>query len=172
MGNSARFSPAALTRPIHFETAVRSRPEGWYSAGMDQLRQIIFFDGQCVVCDRGMTWILARDVHRRFLFAPLQGETAHALLTPHFDETELPDSLILLEEDGARSRVLLRSAALIAIVRQLPGWLPKCLALGSWLPTSLRDLLYDAFAARRTAWFGRMDACRMPTPAEAACFLP
>jgi len=40
------------------------------------------------------------------------------------------------------------------------------------VPRLLRDALYDFVARHRFRWFGRLDACRIPTPAERARFLP
>ena len=46
------------------------------------------------------------------------------------------------------------------------------LAWLSFLPRPLTDLGYDLFARHRLRVFGRLDACRVPTAAERARFLP
>ena len=127
---------------------------------------IIYFDGLCNLCDGFVRFVLARDRHARYRFAPLQGETARARLGERFTSAD-PQTIVL--EEPRRFRV--RSDAAIAIVTGLGGvW--RLLAVGRLIPRRLRDALYDAVARRRFQWYGRRDACRIPTPAEAARFLP
>ena len=37
---------------------------------------IVFYDGDCGLCDRFVRWMLRRDRGHHYRFAPLQGETA------------------------------------------------------------------------------------------------
>ncbi len=54
---------------------------------------IVFFDGECALCDGFVTWIYTRDKKGLFKFAPLQGETAKDLLA--LGSEEMLDSVIL-----------------------------------------------------------------------------
>lgn len=49
---------------------------------------LVFYDGECGLCDRVVQTLLKVDTHERFVFAPLQGKTAEKLLQ------DLPLSLI------------------------------------------------------------------------------
>jgi predicted DCC family thiol-disulfide oxidoreductase YuxK len=40
------------------------------------------------------------------------------------------------------------------------------------IPRRLRDVLYDYIARKRFDWYGRRDACRVPTAAEQERFCP
>jgi predicted DCC family thiol-disulfide oxidoreductase YuxK len=72
-------------------------------------------------------------------------------------------------DDGVGLRF--RSDAALAILAGLGGaW-----RAAAWLrviPRPLRDLVYRFVARYRHRWFGRREACRVPTPAERSRFLP
>ena len=127
---------------------------------------LIYFDGLCGLCDRFVSLVLRHDHRQRFRFAPLQGETARVRLA-HLDHPERSPTVIL--DDGVRLRF--RSDAALAILAELGGaW-----RAAAWLriiPRPLRDLVYRFVARYRHRWFGRLESCRVPTPAERSRFLP
>jgi predicted DCC family thiol-disulfide oxidoreductase YuxK len=125
---------------------------------------ILFFDGLCPLCDGAVRWLLRADRHGRLRFAPLQGATATQRLPPR---SSLPDALVLWTPAGIR----VRSDAVLGAL-EATGGLRVAYRLLRLLPRPLRDWLYDAVARRRTRWFGRWDACRVPTAAERQRFLP
>jgi predicted DCC family thiol-disulfide oxidoreductase YuxK len=63
-----------------------------------------------------------------------------------------------------------RSSAALRIARLLDGPWPLFYPL-ILVPKVLRDWAYRQFAARRYRWFGKLDACRVPTPELRARFL-
>ena len=127
---------------------------------------IVYFDGLCNLCDGFVRFVLARDRRGRFRFASLQGETARRRLENRFTGEAL--ATVVLEEPR---RFRIRSDAALAILTGLGGpWrLAGALRI---LPRPLRDAMYDYVARKRFAWYGRRDTCRIPTPEEAARFLP
>jgi len=61
----------------------------------DGSHPIVLFDGVCNFCDASITWIIRRDKHARFRFAPLQSPTGERLQREHgLDPTAL-DSILL-----------------------------------------------------------------------------
>lgn len=60
-------------------------------------------------------------------------------------------------------RVFLRSRAALEICRDLSGLYPL-LYIFIIVPGPLRDVIYNYIARHRYRWFGKMDACWMPTP--------
>ncbi len=134
-------------------------------------RPVILFDGICAVCDAGMTFLL--DVAPgAFQYAPLQGETAAAIRARHVEAwPEDLDSIVWVEVSDGVEVVRFHSDAILAIARRLP-WPWRAVAWLRWVPRPLRDAGYRAFAAVRYRVFGTKDACRIPTEAEAASFLP
>lgn len=135
-------------------------------ADLDPERHPIFFyDGECGLCDRSVSFLLARDVDARLRFAPLQGETAAALLPP--ERVRDLDTMVLLDGDG---RHLQSSATLRGLAHLGGAW--KLARLALWVPPFLRNALYAFIARHRIAWFGGAEACRLPSRRERSQFLP
>lgn len=129
--------------------------------------RLVFFDGHCALCDRAVTWIMRRDRHRRFRFAPLASQAAQRWLSDTLPAGAfLPDSLVYLR----MGRMLVRSNAVIQVAIDL-GWPWRIAALGLVFPRPLRDAAYDLLARYRHRWFGRRTACRVPSPQERDLFL-
>lgn len=127
---------------------------------------VLLYDGVCGLCDSSVQFILRHDRKRSMRFATLQGETGQAAFA-RFPELRGVDSVILLRPDGAS----VRSTAVLEVARYLGGvW--RLLAAPGWLlPRALRDRVYDLVARHRYRVFGKLDACRLPTPDERARFL-
>ena len=127
---------------------------------------IVYFDGWCNLCNGFVRFLLARDRRRHYRFATLQGETARLRLGERFTTAD-PQTVVL--EEPKRFRV--RSDAVLAILSGLGGgW--RLAGLLRIIPRPLRDALYDFIARKRFAWYGRREACRVPTPEERERLLP
>lgn len=120
---------------------------------------VVLFDGVCNLCNGSVRFIIARDSHARFRFAPLDSEAARRLLMECDYSSPLPDSVALIE----RGVVYTRSSAALRIARRLRFPWPLFYAL-TLVPRPLRDAAYDLIANHRYAWFGKRNACMMPTP--------
>jgi predicted DCC family thiol-disulfide oxidoreductase YuxK len=128
---------------------------------------VILFDGLCNLCTGSVRFVLERDRAAAFDFASLQSEAARGVLAKAGrDAKGLPDSVVLVDEEG----VHLRSEAALRIAGRLRQPWPL-LAVFRILPRALRDAAYDFVARRRYRWFGKRDACLVPTPALRARFL-
>lgn len=127
---------------------------------------IIFFDGVCAMCNRFVSLIARADRRSVFRFAPLQGETARALLGPRPSDPA-QWSMLYLDERGLHDQ----SDASLQVYRRLGGWFWP-LSLLRFVPRFLRDPVYRIVARNRYRWFGRRDACRVPSAAERGRFLP
>jgi predicted DCC family thiol-disulfide oxidoreductase YuxK len=126
---------------------------------------IVFFDGVCGLCNRAVDFLLTHDRHARLRFAPLQGETARVRLP----ETDLQSLSSLVIVDG--DLILRKSDGFLYALSSLGGrWRALAFVL-RLIPRFLRDFVYDTVAANRYAWFGKRDACRLPTPSERSRFL-
>jgi len=118
----------------------------------------ILFDGVCNLCNGFVQFVIARDPAAQFRFGALITPAAQDLLRAA-GVTNAPDSIVLLEHDG----VYFQSDAALRIARRLT--FPWPLAYGLVVvPRFVRDWVYDIIAARRYKWFGRRDACMVPTP--------
>src|SRR6266851_5695246 len=113
--------------------------------------ECIFYDGYCALCHGIVRFVLKRDQSRQpFCFAPLQGNLAQRTL-PEQTRANLPDSVAVLDTD---KNVLVRSDAVIYILKRLGGVWFVAAVLFRLLPRGLRDLAYKAVAATRKRIFG------------------
>ena len=121
-------------------------------------RPVVLFDGPCNLCNGAVQFIIRRDPSKRFRFASLQSAAASQLIARDGPIQPLPDSLVLLDDEGLH----LRSTAVLRIARHLSfPW--RLTALFLFVPRPLRDWAYDLVARRRYRWFGRQDVCLAPT---------
>ena len=120
---------------------------------------LILFDGVCNLCSSAVRFVIARDPHGRFRFASLQSDAAALRLQPFAGVTASLDTIVLIEGD----RLFTRSAAALRIARRLTFPWPLTYLLIA-VPPPVRDWAYDFVASRRYRWFGRTDACLLPTP--------
>lgn len=123
------------------------------------IQSLVLFDGLCNLCSASVQWIIARDPKALHRFASLQSDPARRALQQAGASATLPDSIILIDAQGIHTK----STAALRIARRL-GFPWSLAALALVLPRFLRDPLYDIIAARRYRWFGKRDACTIPTP--------
>ncbi|AEF89400.1 hypothetical protein DR66_5710 [Delftia acidovorans] len=127
---------------------------------------IVVFDGQCLLCNGWVQFLLRHDRRGRFRFASIQGEAGGRMLADAGLRVEGLQTLLLV--DGDRSWQ--HTDAILRVLHGL-GW-PWRLAWAAWLiPRPLRDGLYRWLARNRYRWFGRSAQCMVPDPQVAARFL-
>lgn len=95
-------------------------------------QHLVFYDGECGLCDRSVQFILEKDRDELFCFAPLKGETAAKFLKNNFNDV---DSLILVESYKTDPKVFIEGDAVFNICSKLPfpyyiisklGFFPGC----------------------------------------------
>lgn len=123
-------------------------------------RQIIVFDGECLLCSAGARFVLSQDRRGRFLLATMQGEAGRALMEGFGIDPDDPATMILVSGDTAQRD----SDAVLAVLMALGGpW--RLAALARRVPRGLRDGLYRWIARNRYRLVGRRRTCWMPPPA-------
>lgn len=126
---------------------------------------VVFFDGYCGLCDRFVSFLLAKDVGRKLRFAPLQGKTAEAAL----DQSAREDlSTVVVMHRGKK---LVRSEAALVALGELGGFWALLAGAGLVFPRFLRDAVYRLVATNRYRIFPKRATCRLPSPAERSAFL-
>jgi predicted DCC family thiol-disulfide oxidoreductase YuxK len=118
---------------------------------------VILFDGICVLCSRWYRFVTKRDADRRFRFVPIQSAEGRVLAARWRIDADNPDTFALITGDAAHAR----TDALLRVLSMLPGW--RWTALLRAVPERWRDALYDLIARNRYRWFGRLDACLLPS---------
>jgi predicted DCC family thiol-disulfide oxidoreductase YuxK len=126
---------------------------------------ILLFDGVCNLCNGAVQFMIRRDKSGYFHYASLQGQSGSRLLAKH-GMPAYTGSIVLIE-DGA---VYTKSDAALRISKRLGAAWPL-LGIFKLVPRKLRDLAYDFIAANRYRWFGKRDACMLPTPEHRSRFL-
>jgi predicted DCC family thiol-disulfide oxidoreductase YuxK len=129
-------------------------------------RATVLFDAVCNLCNGSVLFVIDRDPSRHFRFAALQSEAGARLLREHAHGGADLSSVVLVE-DG---RLYTRSTAALRIARRL-AWPWRLLSALIVVPRPLRDAVYDLVARNRYRWFGRGEACRIPTPELRGRFL-
>ena len=133
---------------------------------------IVFFDGVCNLCNASVDFVIKNDPHRRFRYAPLQGETAKTLLPEGIgkssDNQESDWSMVLLDENGCH----VRSRAALMVGKHLRGPFSIMARVGLLVPKFIGDFFYRWIAAYRYKIFGKKESCRLPTAEEKGLFLP
>jgi predicted DCC family thiol-disulfide oxidoreductase YuxK len=128
-------------------------------------KPVVFFDGVCNLCNTFVDFIVRHDPKCQFLFAPLQGPTAEAMLDK---QTVASMSSVVL---AVGSRRWARFRAVRQILWRLRQPWPLVAGFLWIVPPAVGDLAYGLVAKRRYRLFGRRQTCRVPTAEERQRFL-
>ena len=131
-----------------------------------QSHKIILFDGVCNLCNSSVQFVIKRDVKDQFRYAAMQEPAGQALIKQYDIDTAKVDSIILIDNQKA----YLKSTAALRIAKYLKG--PVSLLYGfTIVPVFIRNWVYDFIAKNRYKWYGKKDACMIPTPELKSKFL-
>jgi predicted DCC family thiol-disulfide oxidoreductase YuxK len=127
---------------------------------------VLLFDGVCNLCNSSVQFIIERDPDARFRFASLQSEEGQVVLSRFENRPSDLSSVVLIQDD----QLYARSEAALLVARQLGGgW--SLLYAFIVVPRPIRDAVYDWIARNRYRWFGKKDACMIPSPDLQSRFL-
>lgn len=122
---------------------------------------LILYDGTCGLCHGIVRYLVKHDKEKKFLFAPLQGETAKKFSLPN------TDSIILLKNYKSDPIFFIKGKASCEILAILHPWL-KFLR---YLPKMVVNPPYSFVAAIRYKVFPRQ-VCLVPAKLDRSRFLP
>tara|TARA_B100000745_G_C20054548_1_gene359700 strand:+ start:125 stop:556 length:432 start_codon:yes stop_codon:yes gene_type:complete len=135
--------------------------------GLPKNKQLILFDGVCNLCNSSVNYVIKHDKHDVFMFAPLQGEAGNYIIEKYNLDTSKTDSILLYSE---KKGLKVKSSAALTIASKL-GFPRNLLCIFYIIPTFIRNWVYDYIAKNRYNWYGKKDACMVPTPKLQAKFL-
>ncbi len=126
---------------------------------------VVLFDGVCNLCSSTVQFIVKHDKKKQFRFASLQSPFGQEVMK-HFglNTTEL-NSFILLENN----KIYTRSSGALRVAKKLDGlygWLYAFIIV----PPFIRNGVYNYIAKHRYKWYGKKDACWVPTPVLRSLF--
>lgn len=123
-------------------------------------KQLILFDGVCNLCNSWVQYIIKHDKNDLFQFTPIQSEIGQELTKKYNIDTLKTDSIILYSE---KQGIHYKSTAALLIARQL-GFPINIMIVFLIVPPFIRDWVYNYIAKNRYAWYGKREACMVPSP--------
>ncbi len=130
-------------------------------------KKLVLFDGVCNLCNGAIQFMINHDKEDAFRYAALQSDIGKKLIAERNIDTEKVDSILLIEPGVAYYD---KSDAALQIGKHLKGYrtISGILYL---IPSGLRNIVYDFIARNRYKWYGKKEACMIPTPELKAKFL-
>ncbi len=133
---------------------------------------VLFFDGECGLCERLVRWLVVSDRGQRLRFAPLQSVVAQRYLRARGLPTEDFDSLVFVPDwNDQTATPLFRTDGALAASRLGGGRLGRALSGLQVLPRSWRDAGYKLIARWRYRIFGEAKPGGLARPEWAGRFL-
>jgi predicted DCC family thiol-disulfide oxidoreductase YuxK len=105
------------------------------------MKSIVFYDGDCGLCQRSISLLASLDTKAVLGFAPLNGPTYKTF----FKDTEANMQTVLFYHNGV---VFERSDAVIEAIACLGGW-KKSVVLLKIIPRFIRDAFYKFISNHR-----------------------
>ena len=121
-------------------------------------KNIIFYDGYCVVCSRFIRFLIKIDKRKIYSFANIPSKISDKILRNKMDGDQIGRFIVLYSGD----KIYKKSDAVIQIFTGFGG-LFKIFNLLKIFPSTLRDLFYDLFANYRYRLFGKYEKCDVPS---------
>ena len=133
-------------------------------------KAILFFDGECGLCNGVVRFLIKLDKNRHLYFAPLQGVTAQAVLPLKYRQT-ISTIVYHLSTTTKQQKLLVRSDAALQALIDIGRTSYFAARLLRLFPLRFRDWCYDYIANRRKHFF-KQNSCKLPTKEEHARILP
>src|SRR5215470_8834593 len=130
----------------------------------DDSHALFVFDGVCVLCSGGASWVMRFDRRAKVNFTPMQGSLGQALYR-HYGVD--PNETYMLVAHG---RAFTASRGYLELCVIMGGFW-HLLRVGALIPEGWRDALYVTTARNRYRWFGRAEYCALLTPEQRARLL-
>jgi predicted DCC family thiol-disulfide oxidoreductase YuxK len=141
---------------------------------MSDRSALLLYDGSCGFCARSVQFVLRHESRRRTLrFAALDSAIGLEVRARH-PAIEGVDSVVWVEPSdasGGSERVLVRSAAVLRVLRYLGGVWRGLAGLATIVPRSFADWVYDFIARHRHQLTRGGPACLIPTPDQRSRFI-
>lgn len=134
------------------------------------MKHLVFYDGECGFCDATVQVILGADSKRRFVFAPLQGETASKYLINQPNLLNI-NTVVLIENYETPDKVIYSHGKAVFRICWLLGGAWRLIGWISFLPSILYNWAYRLVAKSRHLLSSK-DSCPLPDSREKDRFLP
>lgn len=113
-------------------------------------KAILFIDGQCLLCNTFVKFILKNDRKDQFVFT-------------HLQKNQTPDTpylnTVVLEYQGIK---YYKSDVSVEVFKMMGGWWKILSVLINLFPKYVRDFWYDLIAKYRYKIWGKSESCILP----------
>lgn len=116
---------------------------------------ILLIDGDCLLCNNSVNYLLQREKEPKLSFATLKSETGKALIE-YFEIPENVDSMVLVKNYS----VHIKSCAALRLTLYMKGLWPAMIVFVV-IPPFLRNIVYDFIAKRRYSKYGKTSNCAL-----------
>jgi len=123
---------------------------------LKEVKNILFYDGDCALCNHCVQYIIEHERGEELLFSSLQSNFAKQQLAKYKYDFHRPSTMVLLKEDKA----YFRSGAALTLQKFLKApynWLYVFILV----PPFIRNGVYDIVARNRKKWF-KKEYCFVP----------
>ncbi|WP_415328790.1 thiol-disulfide oxidoreductase DCC family protein [Chryseobacterium sp. MMS23-Vi53] len=131
-----------------------------------QEKHIVFFDGDCGVCNFWVQWILERDKKDQFMFASLQSDFGQKFLSERGLETNVFNTMYLWKP---HQYYLIKSQAVLKIANILGGIYKVGSLFGKLMFPAVSNKVYDLISRNRMKLANQK--CYLPTPHQRKKFI-
>lgn len=127
---------------------------------------ILLFDGVCNFCNHTVQFVIKRDKKGIVHFASLQSAFGQAQLRKANLSTDDLKTLIFIEN----GQLYTKSSGALRLSKYLGGiWQLSYIFI--LIPKPIRNFAYEFIAKNRYKWFGKQDACMLPSPETRSRFI-
>ena len=127
------------------------------------IHKVLFFDGQCGLCNRWVDIVLKLDRSHIIMFSPLQSNYAKKTLGALAENTTT-----IVYQSGLN--ILTESDAIIQGLSDIGGYL-RIIRLAKVIPKFMRNALYRQLSKNRYLLFKKQSMCRIPSEIEKHRFI-
>ena len=135
--------------------------------GVPANKKLILFDGVCNLCNSSVQYAIKHDKNNLFLFTALQSNIGQNIIEHYNIDTSKIDSILLYTPEKG---IHYKSTAALKVAWKL-GFPINLLAIFLIVPNFIRNWVYDFIAKNRYKWYGKKEACIIPTPELKSKFL-
>ena len=114
-----------------------------------------------------MQYVIKHDKNDVFRYTALESDVGQQILRKfNIDRTKMDSILLYSSENG----ISYKSTAALKIASKL-GFPRNLMGIFLIVPAFIRNSVYDYIAKNRYQWYGKKDACMIPTPELKSKFL-
>ena len=123
-------------------------------------KPLLLFDGVCNLCSYEVQFLISHDPKGNLMFSSQQSDKGQAIIKK-FNLEHLESQTVVLIDNNL---VFTQSKAIVRTFKYLEGFWRYGYYL-KIIPTFIPDFFYRIIAANRYRWFGKKEACWIPTKA-------